>query len=169
MDLGLSAEPAPQATLAGPFLSAPPTLEQVSEHQAGILNSTMPMCDNTIPMSFLLWLRLGEERVQEDVATSIFPQCNPSLTSGESAVFSWCPCSFLSCSVTKQNRGGLFAKISPLRHRGACLPQRTPCLHCTSPCLLYAPRRSSGSLSLVSLHTTWFLQLTSFCRPNYPA
>lgn len=61
MGLGLSAEPAPQATLAGPFLSAPPTLEQVSEHQAGVFNSTMSMCDsydsNMTPISFLLWLR----------------------------------------------------------------------------------------------------------------
>lgn len=98
LDLGLSPEPAPQATLAGPFLSAPPTLERVTEHQAGTFSSTMPTSDNTIPTSFLLGLKSGQERRQEAVTTSIFPQ------SHQSAVSSWCPCSFFSCSVTKQSQ-----------------------------------------------------------------
>lgn len=119
---GLSAETTSQGTLAGPFLSAPPTLERVSEHQTRIFNSTMPTRNNTIPTSFLLWLRLGEEGGQEAVTTSIFPQSNPSLTSHQSGVSSQCPCSLVS---NQTEPGGLFAKISLLRHRDACLPQRT--------------------------------------------
>lgn len=61
----------------------------------------MPTCNNMIPTSFLLWLKLGEERGQEAVSTSIFPQSNLSLTSHQSAVLSPCPCSFFSCSVTR--------------------------------------------------------------------
>lgn len=156
MDLGLSAEPAPQATLAGPFLSAPPTLERVTEHQAGIFNSTMPTCDNEIPTSFLPWLKSGEERGQEAVTTSIFPQSDPSLTSHQSAVPSQCPCSFFSCSVTKQSQVVYLQRFlrrdtgMPVSHRAlpvCAVPPPACCVH----------QGSFGRLSLVSSHTTWLL------------
>lgn len=87
---------------AGPFLSAQPTLQQVTEHQAEIFNSTILMCDNMIPTSFLPWVKLGEERGEEAVTTSIFHQSNPSLTSYQSGrLSSQCPCSFFSSSVTR--------------------------------------------------------------------
>lgn len=90
---------------ARPFLSVQPTLQQVTEHQAGIFNSTMLKCDNMIPTSFLLWVKLGEERGEEAVTTSIFHQSNPSLTSYQSGCLSsQCPCSFFSSSVTKQSQ-----------------------------------------------------------------
>lgn len=87
------------------LLSAQPTLQRVTEHQAGIFTSTTLTCDNMIPTSFLPWVEPGEERGEEAVTTSVFHQSNPSLTSYQSGrLSSQCPCSFFSFSVTKQSQ-----------------------------------------------------------------
>lgn len=119
---------------------AQPTLQRVTKHQAGIFNSTMLMCDNTIPTSFLPRVKPGDKRREEAVITTTFHQSNPSLMSYQSGCLSsQCPCSFFSSSVT--GAGDLFTKISLLRYRDVCLPQRTPCLHFTSLWLLCSQRK----------------------------
>lgn len=133
--------PAPQAHAAGP-LSAEPSLQQVTEYSCLAFNSTMLTCDNTIPTSFLPWVKPGEEAV----TTSVFHRSNPSLTSYQSGCLSsQCPCSFFSSSVSKQSKV-VYLEISPLKHRNVCLPQRTPCSHCTSFWLLRAPRKLGGCI-----------------------
>lgn len=128
----------------------------------------MPTCNNMIPTSFLLWLKLGEERGQEAVSTSIFPQSNLSLTSHQSAVLSPCPCSFFSCSVTKQSQAVYLQRFLREETGMSVSHRQFPvCIVPLPACCMH--QGSSGSLILVSSHTTWLLSLTSFCRLNYPA